>query len=133
VSQENVEITRRFLEHFNEREWDAFWSFVDEDIEWHSRADEPDAGAHRGRKNFGRYVDAWIDAFPNLRLELAATSLDLGRYVATELQLVGNARASGIDVREAYSFLVKVVNGKIALCREFHDNAEALKAAELEE
>src|SRR6478672_12699637 len=104
MSQENVEISRRALEHFNEREMDAWWSFVDEKVEWHSRADEPDAGVYYGKESFRRYVDSWIEMFPNFRLELAEGSIDLGDQVATEMLLVGNARASGIEVREPYSF-----------------------------
>src|SRR5689334_361340 len=133
MSQENVEISRRTLEHFNEREWDAFWSVVDERVEWHSRADEPDAGVYHGRESFRRYVDSWLEMFPNVRLELAEDSVDLGDHVATEMHLVGNARTTGIEVREAYSFLFKIVDGRIALCREFRDNTEALKAVGLEE
>jgi ketosteroid isomerase-like protein len=133
VSQENVEISRRALEHFNERDWDAFWSLVDEKVEWHSRADEPDAGAYYGQESFGRYVDTWIEMFPNVRLELAENSVDLGDQVVTQTHLVGNARTTGIDVREPYSFLFKIVKGKIVLGREFHDDAEALEAAGLSE
>jgi len=47
-----VEVSRRALEHFNEREWDAAWSFVDEKIEWHSRADER-MRATAARRAFG--------------------------------------------------------------------------------
>ena len=133
MSQRNVEVSRRALEHFNEREWDAFWSFVDEQVEWHSRSDEPDASVYYGHESFGRYVDSWLEMFPNVRLELAEDSVDLGDQVATEMHLVGNARTTGIEVREPYSFLFKIVNGRIALCREFRDNAEALKAVGLEE
>jgi ketosteroid isomerase-like protein len=133
MSQENVEVSRRALEHFNEREMDAWWSFVDEKVEWHSRADEPDAGVYCGKESFRRYVDSWIEMFPNFRLELAEDSIDLGDQVATEMLLVGNARASGIEVREPYSFLFTIVSRRIAVCREFRDNSEALKAAGIEE
>jgi len=133
MSQENVELSRRLFELFNERELDAFWSLIDEDVEWHSRADEPDADVYYGQESFGRYVDGWLETFPDVRLEFAGESVDLGDQVITPTHLVGTARATGIEVREPYSFLIKISEHKIVLGREFHKNTEALKAAGLEE
>ena len=133
MSQENVELSRRLFELFNERELDAFWSLIDEDVEWHSRADEPDADVYYGQESFGRYVDGWLETFPDVRLEFAGESVDLGDQVITPTHLVGTARATGIEVREPYSFLIKISEHKIVLGREFHKNTEALKAVGLEE
>jgi len=133
MSQENVELTRRLFELFNERELDAFWSLIDEDVEWHSRADEPDADVYYGQESFGRYVDGWLETFPDVRLEFAGESVDLGDQVITPTHLVGTARATGIEVREPYSVLIKMSEHKIVLGREFHKNTEALKAVGLEE
>jgi ketosteroid isomerase-like protein len=133
MSQENVDLSRRLFELFNEREFDAFWSLIDEGVEWHSRADEPDADVYRGQESFRRYVDGWTETFPDVRLEFAGESVDLGDHVITPTHLVGTARATGIEVREPYSFLTKISEHKIVLCREFHNNAEALGAVGLVE
>jgi ketosteroid isomerase-like protein len=133
VSQENVELGRRLFELFNEREWDAFWSLIDEGVEWHSRADEPDADVYHGEESFRRYVDGWTDTFPDVRLEFAGKTVDLGDQVIIPTHLVGTARATGIEVREPYCFLVKISDHKVLLCREFHNNAEALNAMRLAE
>jgi ketosteroid isomerase-like protein len=133
VSQENVDLSRRLLELFNERELDVFWSLIDEGVEWHSRADEPDADVYRGQESFRRYVDGWTETFPDVRLEFAGASVDLGDHVITPTHLVGTARATGIEVREPYSFLIKISEDKIVLGREFHNNAEALNAVSLAE
>ena len=133
MSQENVDLSRRLFELFNEREWDAFWSLIDEDVEWHSRADEPDADVYHGQERFRRYLDGWMETFPDVRLEFAGESVDLGDQVITPTHLVGTARATGIEVREPYSFLMKISGHKIVLGREFHNNAEALEAVGLEE
>src|SRR2546430_17442140 len=108
MSQENVDLSRRAWELFNDREWDAFWSLLDEDVEWHSRADEPDADVYRGQESVRRYVDTWTELFPDIRLELVGESVDLGDQVITPTRLVGNARTTGIEVREPYSFLFKI-------------------------
>ena len=133
MSQENVDLGRRLFELFNERDLDAFWSLIHEDVEWHSRADEPDADVYHGEESFRRYVDGWTETFPDVRLEFAGESVDLGDQVITPTHLVGTARATGIEVREPYSFLIKISEHKIVLGREFHDNAEALEAVRPEE
>ena len=133
MSQENVDLSRRLFELFNERELEDFWSLIDEDVEWHSRVDEPDADIYHGQESFRRYVDGWMETFPDVRLEFAGESVDLGDQVITPTHLVGTARATGIEVREPYSFLIKISEQKIVLGREFHNNAAALKAAGLTE
>ena len=133
MSQENVEVSRRALEHFNEREMDAWWSFVDEKVEWHSRADEPDADVYHGDESFRRYVDGWTDTFPDVRLEFAGETVDLGDQVIIPTHLVGTASATGIEVREPYSFVIGIAEQTIVLGREFHNNAEALNAVGLED
>jgi ketosteroid isomerase-like protein len=133
MSQENVELSRRAWELFNDREWDAFWSLVDEDVEWHSRADEPDADVYHGQESVRRYVDRWTEMFPDIRLELVGESVDLGDQVITATHLVGKARTTGIEVREPYSFLFTISKHKIVLGREFHNDTEALEAVGLAE
>src|SRR3954465_12348856 len=108
MSQENVDLSRRLFELFSERELDAFWTLIDKGVEWHSRADEPDADAYYGEQSFRRYVDGWLETFPEVRLEFAGESVDLGDQVITPTHLVGTARATGIEVRERYSFLIKI-------------------------
>jgi ketosteroid isomerase-like protein len=128
MSQENVDLSRRAWELFNDREWDAFWSLLDEDVEWHSRADEPDADVYHGQESVRRYVDTWTELFPDIRLALAGESVDLGDQVITPTHLVGTARTTGIEVREPYSFLFKIARHKVVLAREFRNNADALDA-----
>jgi ketosteroid isomerase-like protein len=133
MSQENVNLSRRFWEVFNDPEWDAWWSLLDESVEWHARADEPDADIYHGQENVRRLVDMWTEMFPDLRLEFAGVSIDLGDQVITPTHLVGKARTTQIEVREPYSWLFKISERKIVLVREFHNNTEALKAVGLEE
>jgi len=133
MSQENVDISRRFWKVFNDRDWDAWWSLLDESVEWHARDDEPDADIYHGQENVRRLVDMWTEMFPDLRLEFAGVSIDLGDQVITPTHLVGKARTTQIEVREPYSWLFKISERKIVLVREFHNNTEALKAAGLSE
>jgi ketosteroid isomerase-like protein len=133
MSQANVELSRRFWTLFNDRDWDAWWSLLDENVEWHARTDKPDVDIYRGHKSLRSFVDAWTEMFPDIRVELAGESIDLGEQVVTPTLIVGTARTTGIEVRDPYSFLFKIAEGKIVLGQEFHDNAEALKAVGMSE
>ena len=133
MSQENVEIGRRMWTHFNYRDWAAWWSLLDENVEWRARTDKPDVDIYRGHESLGAFVEAWTGMFPDIRVELAGESIDLGEHVITPTLIVGTATSTGIKVRDPYSFLVKITAGKIVLGQEFHDNAEALEAVGLEE
>jgi ketosteroid isomerase-like protein len=131
MSQENVEVGRRMIEDFNERT--SWWDALDENIEWHARSDEPDAGVHHGRQAVRRYIGGWEDMFPGYQIELTGPIVDLGEQVILPAQLVGAARTTGITVREPYFFLLTMSNGLITLTREFGREAEALKAVRLRE
>jgi hypothetical protein len=41
----------------NNPEWDAFWSLLDEDIEWHARTDKPDADVFHGQESLKGFVE----------------------------------------------------------------------------
>ncbi len=130
MSQENVDLSRRFWMLFNDREWDAWWDLMAEDIEWHARSDKPDVEIYYGQESLKRLVDSWMEMFPDLRLEFTGESIDLGDQVITPTDLLGTARTTGIALHEPYSWLFKISERKIVLAHEFHNNEEALEAAE---
>jgi ketosteroid isomerase-like protein len=133
MSQENVDASRQFWELFNDRDWEPWWSLLDEDVEWHARADEPDADVYHGHESVRGLRDMWMEMFPDCRLELAGESIDLGDRVITPTHLLGTARTTRIEIREPYSWLFQLSEHKIVLVREFHSNAEALAAVGLVE
>ena len=68
---------------FNEREWDAWWSLLGENVEWHARTDKPDVDIYHGHSELERFKDAWMEMFPDIRVELTGESIDLGEQVIT--------------------------------------------------
>jgi ketosteroid isomerase-like protein len=131
MSQENVEVSRGIWQFFNDRDWDAWWGVLDEGVEWHARADEPDAGVHRRHPGVERLRDTWIEMFPDIQVELVGESIDLGEQVVTPTHMVGTARTTGIAVREPYTWLFAFRGPKVVRVREFRTNAEALEAVGL--
>ena len=133
MSQENVELSRRFWTVFNVRGWDDWWGLLDPDVEWHARTDKPDVDIYRGHEALRPFVEAWTGMFPDIRVEVTGDSIDLGDQVITPTIVVGTSRSAGITMRDPYSFLFRLVDQKIVHVREFHDNKEALEALGLSE
>lgn len=62
MAQESVEIVRATYQSFNrthEVDVDAFHP----SIEWHTRADLPDSGTHRGYAGLAQLFSSWVEAF----------------------------------------------------------------------
>jgi ketosteroid isomerase-like protein len=97
------------------------------------RTDKPDVDIYHGHDGLRPFVESWTGMFPDIRVEVVGDSIDLGDQVITPTYVVGTARTTGINLRDPCSFLFKLAGQKIVHVREFHDNAEALKAAGLEE
>lgn len=67
MSQQNVEAMRVAMEAFNRRDLDLLASeFWDQQIEWQTSREDPDAATHRGREGVRRYIDQWLDSFDGL-------------------------------------------------------------------
>jgi ketosteroid isomerase-like protein len=48
MSQENMEIVRRSVEAFNDRDLDTVMEMCDPQVEWHTPPDIPDAAVYHG-------------------------------------------------------------------------------------
>ena len=71
MSQENVEILRRFAEVFETGDLERIVSeFFDPEIEWRTSAEDPDAATHRGPEAYKRYVEQWWESFEGLHAEV---------------------------------------------------------------
>lgn len=128
MSRANVELTRRFIELFNTREFQAFFELLDPDIVYRNREDEPDVEDYHGREAVKRYVAGWLDMFDDLLLQ-AREFVDLGDEVIIVTDLVARGRETGADVRGRYVFLFEIREGVIVRGREYATTEEALAAA----
>ncbi len=134
MSQENVEIIRRFAEVFETRDLERIGSeFFDPDIEWRTSAEDPDAATYRGPEAFKRYVEQWWESFDGLHAALEEC-IDAGddRVVAW-VRWTGRGRASGVDADWHLAIIYTMRDGKIALAEEYFDRDEALEAVGLRE
>jgi ketosteroid isomerase-like protein len=131
MSQENIEIVRRSLDHWNET-GEPIWEFLDPDVEYVIDPPAWLAGTYRGHAQF-----KWVNS-------RGAELFDEFRYEADELLPAGDLVVSLGDIRVRGSlsrasavwkgFAVwELRDGRIVRVRMYFDREEALRDAGLAE
>jgi ketosteroid isomerase-like protein len=133
MSEENVEIVRRFCERDDQTSLDSQMAMLHPDIEWVPVETDPEHSVHRGRDDVRAWLTSWAESFPDLRWELDRT-LDTGSdLVVAFVRLPGRSDA-GIDLESPSYAVVFTLRGEmIARIHEYVDSQEALEAAGLSE
>lgn len=130
MSQDNLERVRQSFEVINRTRGPDF-DFIAPDFEWHTRADLPDAGTHRGPDGAARLMAEWFGAFNDLRVDIEEL-IDAGDRVVAVLRLHGRVRDSGEEVEMAETHVITIRDGRATLLQEYKEKAEALEAVGLE-
>ena len=129
---ENVEIVRRSLDAWNQRDLESWRSFVhfDLEVDW-SRSRAPFRGVYRGLSRVETFWDLFWSAFENVQIETHGfTEVDSEVVVPNTAHMRGR---DGIEVTARSALVFKVEDGQITRLRMFQEQAEALEAAGLEE
>jgi ketosteroid isomerase-like protein len=134
MSQENVEIVRRFTEAFNARDLDRHYvEFFDPEVEWQTAAEDPDAATHRGLQALKRYLEQWIESFDGMHADVEEY-IDVGDdRVFTWSRFTGLGRTSGAPADWYLATIFTMRDGKVVRGEEYFDRNEALEAAGLKE
>jgi ketosteroid isomerase-like protein len=134
MSQENVELVRRYYEAFGQGGLDRLQEFWADDLDHRPDTDGiDDTGPIRGKKAMRRHIQDWIDTFDEFSWE-ALELIDAGddRVVVVE-RFAGRAKLSGVQTDQTSGVMLTLRDGKIARCREYGTRAEALEAAGVQE
>ena len=141
MSQENVEIVRRWLdgwvEWFNsERDPEALAAigarYTAPDVIYEEDPIWPDAGTFRGWDAVqGRFIE-YVD-FMHLEGIARGEVIDVGGLVFAELRTTMLGADSGGTVEFLWSYTVRVKDGRIVHFRAWYDRDKALEAAGLRE
>jgi ketosteroid isomerase-like protein len=130
MSLENLEVVRRHQDAFNRGDMTTMLALTDPNIEWWDRADDPDAGVHRGHDAVTKHL-ADFDDLAELRVE-PEEFIEAGDLVLVPARFSGRGRGSGVLFEEHQVNVYRVHDGKVTELREYREMTEALKAVGLE-
>jgi ketosteroid isomerase-like protein len=111
VREANVETLRRGYAALNRGDLSAVLELLDPDIEWHEPAHSPDAGTHRGRDSFERFLRGWMESFDGFRVEPERV-VERGEDIVAVVHQTGTGRASGLEVEARLAHVWTVANGR---------------------
>ena len=124
MSQENVEVVRRFLL----LEVDEALTYVDPDIVWNPAEESATHGHDAVRASLVRWKSEWDD------YELLPEEFEhMGDRVVAAVRLRGRGRGSGIEVDARFYEVYTLRQGKILRMDQFTQRSEALEAVGLRE
>ena len=132
MSEENVEIARRFYAAWNAENREPALEFFADDVVWTPAREDPDPAPHRGPEGVRAFWAQWEELFEDIRID-AEEVVAAGERVLSRLHVTGSGKGSGIDVDQRVYQVVDFRNGSIWRVDEFYARAEALKAAGLSE
>jgi ketosteroid isomerase-like protein len=124
MSEQNVQRVRESYE-FVDREHRPDFDLMHPDIQWHTRADLPDAATYRGPDGVAALMAEWWGAFDDLHVDLEEL-IDAGDRVVVVLRLHGRVRGSAHEVDMPETHVVTMRDGRVAEIQEYPTKAEAL-------
>jgi ketosteroid isomerase-like protein len=130
VSEENVELARRWIAFADAGDLASILELLDPDVECFPAEGEPEAAPFRGREEFARSGRASREVWGERSVE-ALEYVDLGEYVAVVARINARGRVSGAPVSGEEVWLVRFRDGKCVEYRECGTRERALEFAEL--
>src|SRR5688572_6118850 len=124
MSQENVEIVRRFLCV----DVDEALTYADPGIVWNPIEELPTQGHDAVRANLAHWKAEWDDY-----KVIPEEFVDLGDRVVVTVRLRGRGRGSGVEIDARFHDLYTLRDGKIVRMDQFTERSEALEAVGLRE
>ena len=125
MSQQNVEVHRRFIEAFNARDVEHLITLCDPEVEFHALFAAVGGTVYRGRE-IRRWHSDLEDAWgKEIRIEPEAF-FDLGDHTIAFNLLHGRGQQSGVEVAMPYAQVMRWRDGLIVYFKAYVDREEAL-------
>jgi ketosteroid isomerase-like protein len=126
MSQENVEIVRRFFETYGQGDIDAALECLAADVVYEVLQEAPARGPEAVREIWKRWEDAWAE------LEtIPEEYIDAGDRVVVAVRYTGRGHGSGIEFDQRTFDVYTLREGLIVHKTEVSDRSEALAAVGL--
>jgi ketosteroid isomerase-like protein len=132
ISEQSVEIVKRLIDAFNDRDLDTFAGLTTPDFEWTTSMSAVEGEIFWGREGIDTYFERMREAWEEFQ-GLAGEYRDLGERVLWSGRLEGRGRGSGVPVSAPLDILYDLRDGKISRMHSYLDHGEALRAAGLSE
>jgi uncharacterized protein len=132
ASQERIEVVRRAIDAFNNRDLDAVMRELgpEAEVDW-SRSRGVEAGIYRGYDACRGFWSTFLDTFD--RVTVAPDEfIDSGDHVVVPNRALARGRG-GIEVAARSAAVVTLRDGRIVAWRLYQERAEALEAVGLRE
>lgn len=129
MSEENVELVRRYFPAYEQGGLDAWAEFWHPDISW--RAAEgalDDIGVFHGHDAMRRYYGEWEETFDEVSIEVEELIV-AGDKVVAAVRSVAKMKGSDAKINIRYAVVLSFRDGKISKGREYLTREEALEAA----
>ncbi len=132
MSQENVQLVKRWFQLFDRGEMEAALQHVDPAIETIEGAELPGAARYLGHAGLAMAYDHWASQWDDFRMELQEL-IDAGGDVVAVTRHHGTGRASGAAVEADVAYVVTVEDGIPVSARQAFDQNGRLTDARIEE
>jgi len=111
MGEADVETLKRGYAALNRGDLSVVLELLDPEIEWHEPAPSPEAGAHRGRDSFERFLRGWLESFDAFRVDPERV-VERGDDLVVIVRQSGTGRSSGLHVDARLAHVWTVANGK---------------------
>jgi ketosteroid isomerase-like protein len=98
VSQDNVELVRRYYADWNRGDTDSVIAAFATDVEWHGHPRLPEPGPYKGRKEVERWMAQFREAWEQLSAH-PVELIDADDSVVALIHMTGRGRGSGVEVQ----------------------------------
>ena len=132
MSEENVQIVRRYYAAWNAGGLDAARAFWSDDFEWHDAPEMPDGSVYRGVEAVAAHFRDLNEVLGTMEVHVDR-ALPAGDEVFVPLHVHLDAPRGGLPFDGPIFETVRVEEGKISRIRLFLDEQAALEAAGLRE
>jgi ketosteroid isomerase-like protein len=134
MSQKNVDIIRRALEHF-QAEGDFLTDATAPDFVWDMTAFHgwPEQRVYKGLKETRRFIREWTEPFDDWQIEVEAIHDAGDEQVLVILRQHARSKSTGLPVDMTLAQVYTILDGRQTRMEMYSDPAEALQAVGLEE
>ena len=132
MAESLVEQFRRAYDDFARGDLDAVLDLIDPDVELRDRPESPDASVYHGHQGVRESFEKSLEMFEVLDF-IPLRFVEHGDYVVVTILMRGRGRGSGAPVEDEIAHLWTVQDGKGVALQVYSDEADALRAAGVEQ